>query len=115
MPHHATPQHASAARKFLSRPRVVAACAAVAALALFLAASPATEDPSRWRSYLMNPLPGGARKETVVAAAVAGSFADAAASSPSPAEPPLPSLGQVGAGFHTSIVRLERKWQPFNG
>ncbi|RCV24282.1 hypothetical protein SETIT_5G072300v2 [Setaria italica] len=95
MPHHATPQHASTARKFLSRPRVVAACAAVAALALFLAASSAAEDPSRWRAYLMRPLPGGAREETVVAAAVAGSFAGPAASSPSPAEAPLPSLGET--------------------
>ena len=98
MPHHATPLHPPAVRKFLSRPRVVAACAAVAALALLLSAAPAAEDPSRWHSYLVGPLPGGTREETVVAAAVAGSFAVAAAS-PSPTGAPLSSLGEVGAEF----------------
>ncbi|CAL4977316.1 unnamed protein product [Urochloa decumbens] len=95
MPHHVSLPHAPAARRFLCRPRVVAACACVAALALFLAASPAGEDPSRLRAYLMDPLPGGAREETVVAASVAGTFAGAASPSPSPAEAPPSSLGET--------------------
>ncbi|OQU86524.1 hypothetical protein SORBI_3003G102700 [Sorghum bicolor] len=93
--HHTNPSHPPAARKLLSWRRVVAACAAVAALVLLLAAAPATEDPSRWRSYLMGPLPGGTRKETVAAAVVARSFAGPAASTSSPAEAPLSSLGEI--------------------
>jgi hypothetical protein len=117
--HHTNPSHPPAARKLLSWRRVVAACAAVAALVLLLAAAPATEDPSRWRSYLMGSLPGGTRKETVAAAAVAGSFAGPAASTSSPAEAPLSSLGEVGADFHLPwrICYKEvwkEKYQPFN-
>ncbi|XP_066314043.1 probable glycosyltransferase At5g25310 isoform X2 [Miscanthus floridulus] len=93
--HHTNPSHPPAARKLLSWRRVVTACAAVAALPLFLAAAPATEDPSRWRSYLLGSLPGGTRKETVAAAAVAGSFAGPAASTSSPAEAPLSSSGEI--------------------
>jgi len=110
MPHHATPLHPPAVRKFLSRPRVVAACAAVAALALLLSAAPAAEDPSRWHSYLVGPLPGGTREETVVA--VVGSFAGAAAASPSAAGAPLSSLGEVGAEF-LLWGGLERKMASF--
>ncbi|KAF8723974.1 hypothetical protein HU200_020977 [Digitaria exilis] len=96
MPNNTSPSHPSAARSFLSRrrDRVVAACAAVAAFALFLAAAPALEDPSRRRAYLMRPLPSGGLNETMVDAAVEGSFAGAAASSPPPAEVPLSSLGE---------------------
>ncbi|XP_020398318.1 probable glycosyltransferase At5g25310 isoform X4 [Zea mays] len=93
--HHTNPSHPPAARKLLSWRRVVAACAVVAALALLLAAAPATEDPSRWRSYLLGPLPGDTRKETVAAAVVAGSFAGPAASTSSPSEAPLSSFGEI--------------------
>lgn len=97
--HHTNPSHPPPVRKLLSWRRVVAACAAVAALALLLAAAPATEDPSRWRSYLMGPLPGGTHKGTVAAAAVAGSFAGPAASTLPPAEAPRSSSSEVGADF----------------
>jgi hypothetical protein len=117
--HHTNPSHPPAARKLLSWRRVVAACAAVAALVLLLAAAPATEDPTRWRSYLMGSLPGGTRKETVAAAVVAGSFAGPAASMSSPAEAPLTSSGEVGADFHLPWCiyykeAWKEKYQPFN-
>ncbi|PUZ57646.1 hypothetical protein GQ55_5G447400 [Panicum hallii var. hallii] len=91
MPHHANSPHPPAARSFLSRRRVVAVCAAAAAFALFLAAAPVAEDPSRQRAYLMGPFRGGSREETVVA----GSLAGASSSSPSPAESPLSCLGEI--------------------
>jgi hypothetical protein len=102
--HHTNPSHPPPARKLLSWRRVVAACAAVAALALLLAAAPATEDPSRWRSYLLGPLPGGTRKETVAAAVVAGRFAGPAASTSLPTEAPLSSFSEVGVGFSLFII-----------
>ncbi|XP_040376926.1 probable glycosyltransferase At3g07620 isoform X1 [Oryza brachyantha] len=81
MPHHPSPLP----YKLLARRRAVAACAAVAVLAAaaLLLATPATDDPTR--PYLA----GSLLEKELVEDAASRRFVDA--SSPSPAQPPLPS------------------------